>query len=121
MGTKTCGTPAYFAPEMCAGLVYDHRIDVWAMGILLYEMLVGDSPFSSAITELETTKRVLKMDFGYGAWMNVPGPTQVLLKKILTKDPAERLTLLDALNDEWVVGHIGTSIYLSSKELEASS
>merc|ERR1712232_338167 len=93
--TQECGTPAYFAPEMCAGNIYDHRIDVWAMGILLYEMLVGHSPFSSAITELETKKRILKMDFGYGAWFNVPGPTQALLKQILTRDPNDRLSLLD--------------------------
>jgi len=117
--TKECGTPAYFAPEMCAGNGYDHRVDVWAMGILLYEMLVGHSPFSSAITELETKKRIMKMDFGYGAWFNVPVLTQALLKLILTKDPDDRLSLLDALNNEWVASFVGNSFYLAAKELES--
>jgi hypothetical protein len=118
--TQECGTPAYFAPEMCAGHGYDHRVDVWAMGILLYEMLVGHSPFSSALTELETKKRILKMDFGYGAWFHVPVPTQALLKLIMTKDPDERLSLLDALNNEWIVSFVGNSFYLKAKELEST-
>ena len=35
----------YMAPEMAQGLNYDHRIDIWALGIILYEILHGKSPF----------------------------------------------------------------------------
>ena len=40
-----CGTLEYIAPEMYQGGTYDEKADIWALGILLYEMLHGTSPF----------------------------------------------------------------------------
>lgn len=40
-----CGTLEYIAPEMYSGGAYDEKADIWALGILLYEMLHGTSPF----------------------------------------------------------------------------
>uniref|UniRef100_A0A0K8TGS8 protein kinase C n=3 Tax=Lygus hesperus TaxID=30085 RepID=A0A0K8TGS8_LYGHE len=41
-----CGTPDYMAPEVIKGLKYNQCVDWWSFGILLYELLVGQSPFS---------------------------------------------------------------------------
>ncbi|XP_054276336.1 uncharacterized protein LOC128995361 isoform X2 [Macrosteles quadrilineatus] len=41
-----CGTPDYMAPEILKGLKYNQCVDWWSFGILMYEMLVGESPFS---------------------------------------------------------------------------
>jgi len=40
-----CGTAEYLAPEMLKGHGHDHTVDIWTLGILLYEMLVGIPPF----------------------------------------------------------------------------
>jgi serum/glucocorticoid-regulated kinase 2 len=44
---EICGTPEYLSPEMISGNEYDHMIDWWALGCLLYELLVGVPPFVS--------------------------------------------------------------------------
>ena len=45
-----CGTPEYVAPEMISGQGHDHAVDLWALGVLLYEFLVGRYAQSSPCT-----------------------------------------------------------------------
>ena len=42
-----CGTPDYIPPEMLYRQNYDHRADIWTIGVLTYEFLVGKPPFDS--------------------------------------------------------------------------
>jgi serine/threonine protein kinase len=40
-----CGTPFYVSPEILKGEMYNEKIDIWSVGILAYELLVGEIPF----------------------------------------------------------------------------
>lgn len=41
-----CGTLDYMSPEMISNKPHDYRVDIWALGVLLYELLHGNAPFS---------------------------------------------------------------------------
>ena len=45
-----CGTPMYMAPEVVAGDAHTEAVDVWTIGVLLYEFLVGHPPFTDEVS-----------------------------------------------------------------------
>lgn len=57
-----CGTLDYLPPEMVSGNSHDKSVDVWSVGVLLYELLVGKPPFEASTYE-ETYKRILNAQY----------------------------------------------------------
>ena len=56
------GTADYVAPELVNSVPYDYKIDLWAWGVLLYEMLMGNAPFSGK-DDNETFQKIADYDF----------------------------------------------------------
>jgi Tol biopolymer transport system component len=81
------GTAAYMAPEQARGKVVDKRADIWAFGVVLYEMVTGRQLFEGEDVT-ETLATVIK---GEPKWDGVPASVQRLLKSCLEKDPKRRL------------------------------
>jgi Tol biopolymer transport system component/tRNA A-37 threonylcarbamoyl transferase component Bud32 len=85
------GTAAYMAPEQAKGRAVDRRADIWAFGVVLYEMLSGRRPFDGD-TISETIANVLKEQ---PDWSVLPAPTPTAVRRLLTraleKDPRRRL------------------------------
>ena len=82
------GTPFYMAPELCRGDAVDHRVDIYALGILLYRMLTGVLPFTEGEVLLSHVFDPLPDPRQFRA--NLPAPAVALLHRVLAKNPADR-------------------------------
>jgi hypothetical protein len=85
------GTAAYMSPEQARGQVVDNRADVWAFGVVLFEIIGGRSPFKGD-TASDTLASVLKLEPDYESLAaTVPNRILRLVKRCLQKDARKRL------------------------------
>ena len=85
------GTDAYMSPEQASGKPVDRRTDIWAFGVVLFEMVTGQRPFLGE-TITETLAAVLKTEPDWAALPStVPPEIRRLLRLCLQKDPKRRL------------------------------
>jgi serine/threonine-protein kinase len=85
------GTAAYMSPEQTKGRSIDHRVDMWAFGYVLYEMLTGKRAFPGEDAS-DTLAGVLRAEPDWSALPEkVPPHVRMLIEGCLTKDPNERI------------------------------
>jgi serine/threonine-protein kinase len=101
------GTPAYMAPEQLAGdPAADHRVDIYALGLLGYELLAGEAPFKASSPQETMAAQLTRAPESITKKRpDAPPELAALLSRCLAKNPAERpqaageiVTLLDALD-----------------------
>lgn len=87
------GTPSYMAPEQAAGEDLDHRADIYALGIIVYEMLTGRTPFIGEgiahILSMHVTESPPPFEVA-APHLDIPGEVERFIFKCLEKDPADR-------------------------------
>ena len=85
------GTAAYMSPEQARGSTADHRADIWAFGVVLYEMLTGERPFAGA-TVSDTLASVLKTEPDWQALSSdASASIRKLVRRCLDKNRRDRL------------------------------
>lgn len=85
-----CGTPEYLAPEIIMSKGHDKAVDYWSFGVLIYEMLVGRSPFYFYGTDqVSLFKRIVMVK--YSCPSSVNDEAKDLIKRLLTRRQASRL------------------------------
>ncbi|GAO16926.1 hypothetical protein UVI_02046350 [Ustilaginoidea virens] len=84
-----CGTPDYLAPEVVSNKGYNKSVDWWSLGILIYEMLCGYTPFWDSGSPMRIYENILKGKVKYPAYINADA--QNLLERLITADLTKRL------------------------------
>ena len=115
------GTPEYMAPEQYTTTTFDHRVDIYALGIVLYELITGQKPFTGDTTPeimIKHARDPLPKPKSFVP--NLPDEVEFLLVKALAKEPKDRYadmsefaqaleSLLDkktAANEEKIISRI---------------
>ena len=95
-----CGTPNYIAPEVLYGTGHSYEVDIWALGVIIYTLLIGKPPFETR--EVKTTyNKIKKADFSFPITCKISLAAKNIIKKILILDPKKRPTLNNILSDEF--------------------
>ena len=101
--TTVCGTPIYLAPEIIKEQGHDERVDIWCIGVLLFELTTGTVPFpGNDIESLENN--ILKLRIQWPKEINVDAKN--LISKILKLDPNARISLSDMLKHPFITKYI---------------
>ena len=99
----TCGTQIYHSPEMLLKKGYDTRVDIWAIGVLIFELMVGKPPFRSD-GQHSMEDNIINLRINWPKSINLLAKN--LIQKILKLDPNERPTLEEILDHQFIVNNV---------------
>ena len=97
-----CGTVEYMAPEIVGSEKYDCSVDVWSLGILLYELLMGHSPFKSK-KEKNIMIKIKLHDLVFDKDKNLSKDCINLIRGLLDMNPSNRLKLKDIFKHPFIL------------------
>ncbi|KAH8588958.1 kinase-like domain-containing protein [Bisporella sp. PMI_857] len=100
-----CGTLDYLPPEMIKpgsqDNYYNEKVDLWSLGVLTYEFLVGEAPFED--TPVMTQRRIARGEMTVPSF--VSAEAKDLIKRLLVLDPEKRIPLEQVQKHPWIIKH----------------
>lgn len=98
-----CGTPVYLAPEMIKEIGHDENLDIWCIGILMFELLTGNIPFQGNDQQI-LNGNILRNRICWAKDMDLSAKD--LISKILKTEPSERISLIDMLKHPFFLKNV---------------
>ena len=96
-----CGTPLNMAPEILKGAMYDHKVDVWSLGTVFFEMLTGFTPFSGMNKE-DLKRNIEKGNYMFPKNIRLSLEGLDFLNCCLKHNPKERMSSDDLLKHSYL-------------------
>lgn len=101
--TTVCGTPIYLAPEIVNESGHNEKVDLWCIGVLLFELATGNVPFiGNDFEQLKENIRLMKIEWP----RDINSDAKDLIKKILKYNPNDRIGLVEMLSHPFFTNHI---------------
>ncbi|KAF5319490.1 hypothetical protein D9619_008540 [Psilocybe cf. subviscida] len=103
--TERCGSLPYVAPELSVeGAYHAEPVDVWGVGVILYTMLVGNTPWDEPTQASHEFRRYVDGTiFREQPWSRISRSALSLIRGMLAVDPSERFTLDDVVQHPWCI------------------
>lgn len=101
-----CGTSEYLSPEIIENDSYSKSVDLWCLGVLAYEFLTGNTPFSRSFTNSSPN---LISAVKYSIPSYIGELAKDFIQRLLVKDPKERMNLQDVLMHPWLIKNLDGS------------
>ncbi|CAI2387118.1 unnamed protein product [Moneuplotes crassus] len=105
-----CGTPLNMAPEIINGIKYDSKVDIWSLGTLMFELLVGRPPFSADNCK-ELKKQVNNGQYTIPDRIKLSPECLDLIDKLLKFSPEERISHQEILTHDFFTDEIDTESF----------
>ncbi|KAK2177097.1 hypothetical protein NP493_619g06014 [Ridgeia piscesae] len=114
-----CGTPGYVAPEVLAQQPYGKEVDIWSIGVITYILLCGYPPFYDE-NDSELFRQILRADYEFDSpyWDEISDSAKQFIRKLMCKDPKNRLTCEEALRHPWICGNTAKTTDISASVRE---
>lgn len=116
MAATMCGSPLYMAPEILRYQKYDTKADLWSVGTLLYEMLVGRPPFSGR-NHIQLLQNIETLEVRVPSNIEISASCVSLLRGLLQRRSSERMSLQEFLSHPFLATKPQSSFSGSVPEL----
>ncbi|RKF76247.1 Serine/threonine-protein kinase ark1 [Golovinomyces cichoracearum] len=115
-----CGTLDYLPPEMIKpgsqDNYYSEKVDLWSLGVLTYELLVGEAPFED--TPVMTQRKISRAEMTVPSF--VSSEAKDLIKRLLVLDPEKRIPLEQVQMHPWIIKHCVKGEYAIPRSLKST-
>ncbi|CAK77018.1 unnamed protein product (macronuclear) [Paramecium tetraurelia] len=103
-----CGTPITMAPEILKKYDnYDHKCDIWSLGIMIYQILYGQPPFvSKKGTVTDLINEIEKQNINFPEQLGISSECVDLIRKMLVEDPKKRASFEDIFRHPWCLTEV---------------
>ncbi|KAI9033470.1 kinase-like domain-containing protein, partial [Hyaloraphidium curvatum] len=95
-------TPFYLAPEIVVGMSYTTKVDMWSLGCIAYQLLVGVTPFQSSVSFEQLYHRIVTADYAFPDDIPLSDLAKDFVSSLLVADPNRRFSAGQAMRHPWI-------------------